>query len=568
MQKTFGTYEHVCIIGCDGMGTFHRNTDTPNIDKLFEKGATNFTTLAAKPSISAQGWASVLTGAIPETHRLTNYDMHPIPELPTIFRLVKDAYPDAETAAYSAWSPIPLKIISPEGGMTSYAVGPDFEPEDRKNDNEFWIEVDEIICEKTLKYLSAHNPKLLFMHFGCTDTFGHRCGYGSSEQLRAIRRLDVCIEKIVDTYKEKGIFEKTLFIVTADHGGTWSAKNVGSHGGWTDEEKYVFLGVAGKNVAHGEIGKSCIRDIPAIVLHALGIQAPAFNRDGYAAQLPVGIFEDAGITDRVELYPQEESFACQNYEQPKKDSSEYIGNFLDENKIKFWQTFEDGIEDVTGNCNVVTQSGIIKRYNDGLLGKYGEFGNGVLQIKGIKVSERFTFSFWFKTSSNAIGLDLFSNKNGRDNGFSITLTSEFVNLFLKNPLGKSISSHWVFQPDGTVQVNPLNPSIKFSEMSERSQKDQWTHFMLSVDTTTDTVSTYVNFKPVHVYVCDALVYDRYGYKFAHSLSKFFNMDTVYMGFDKDEGALCKLVDDVMILDGTIDPKTLELYYKNLLKTEK
>ena len=42
----------------------------------------------------------MLTGAIPETHRLTNYDMHPIAELPTIFRLVKNAFPDEETAAY------------------------------------------------------------------------------------------------------------------------------------------------------------------------------------------------------------------------------------------------------------------------------------------------------------------------------------------------------------------------------------------------------------------------------------------------------------------------------------
>lgn len=57
MEKSFGSYKHVCIIGCDGMGTFHGKTETPYMDALFENGACNYTTLAAKPSISAQGWA-------------------------------------------------------------------------------------------------------------------------------------------------------------------------------------------------------------------------------------------------------------------------------------------------------------------------------------------------------------------------------------------------------------------------------------------------------------------------------------------------------------------------------
>ncbi|MBO4572534.1 MAG: alkaline phosphatase family protein [Clostridia bacterium] len=570
MSNSFGAYRHVCIIGCDGMGTFNRNACTPNIDALFKNGATNFTTLAAKPSVSAQSWTSLLTGAIPEVHKLTNYDMHPIPELPTVFKMVEDAFPSSERAVFSAWPPIPLKIISENGGMTSYAVGPTAAPEDRKGDIDFWIEVDEDICNKTLDYLNSHEPKLLFVQFNSTDTFGHLRGYGSVEQLKAIESLDVLIGKIADKYKEKGIFDDTLIIVTADHGGTNYSKSLGTHGGWTDEEKYVFLGVAGKNVMNGTIGRSCVRDIPAIVLHALGIKAPDFDKGGYAAQLPVGIFEDAGVTCRIELYPKEQVFDRKNYIQPKKDSSEYIGNFIDESRIRFWQTFENGVEDVTGNCRVTTKNGFVKIYNGGLLGNYGELGNGALKIEGVKVSDIFTFSFWFKTSSNSLWLDMFSNKNGKDDGFSIALTSDFVCLWLKDPDGipLKIGSNYVADSDGTLRINPHKADIKFNDMSEAAKKDSWTHFMLTVDTKKNSVNTYVNFKPVHVYVCDALVYDRYGFDFLYKLSDFFNLDTLYMGLEQDPTpGLYKLIDDVMILDGEADPEKLEKYYRNILTKE-
>lgn len=557
MSKSFGSYKYVCIIGCDGMGAFHRMTSTPCIDKLFENGATNYTTLASKPSISAQGWASILTGAIPEVHRLSNCDMHPIDELPTLFRMVKDAYPDAETAAYSQWAPIPLQIISPGGGLTSYAVGPDVEPPDRSGDNEFWVEVDGEICKQAVDYLDSHSPKLMFIHFGCTDTFGHRTGYGSSEHLRVIRYLDARIGEIVEKYKERGLFEDTLFFVTADHGGNHTA-----HGGWTDDEKYVFLGVAGKNVNKGTIGKSCLRDIPAIVLHALGITPPTFSKEGYAAQLPMGIFLDAGVENRVDLYEQGSHFDCGSKIQPLRGTEQHIGNFIDEDNIRFWQTFEDGIDDVTGNCTVTTKRGFVKTYHDGLIGKYGEFGSGILKIDGLKIPSVFTIAFWYKTTSNPMWLDLFTNKNGKDHSFQITLYTEFLFLMLADPSGELMAQPYVLNDDGTVGVNPKNTFIRFSEMSEHSKEDQWTHYMLTVDTERNHVDGFVNFQPVHVYGADALEYENYGFDFLWNLKEFFQMDTLYMGLQQGPVG-CKLLDDVMVIDGAVDPKKMEAYYKFL-----
>ena len=62
-----------------------------------------------------------------------------------------------------------------------------------------------------------------------------------------------------------------MFVVfdDADHGG-----NEKNHGGWTDGERFVMFAAAGKNVVKGEIGDMAIRDVAAIVLHALGYEAP------------------------------------------------------------------------------------------------------------------------------------------------------------------------------------------------------------------------------------------------------------------------------------------------------
>ena len=65
------------------------------------------------------------------------------------------------------------------------------------------------------------------------------------------------------------------------------------------------------------------------MLHALGIQAPKFSKDGYAAQLPMGIFGDVKIENRIDLYEDSQNFVCKNYQQPLKGAENHISNFID-----------------------------------------------------------------------------------------------------------------------------------------------------------------------------------------------------------------------------------------------
>ena len=91
--------------------------------------------------------------------------------------------------------------------------------------------------------------------------------------------------------KGAGIIDDTLFMVISDHGGTNDEKGKGSHGGWTDEEKYVTFAAVGEDINSGEIGEMNIRDLAAIVLYAMGIEAPAFDEKGWTSQIPDGLFK-------------------------------------------------------------------------------------------------------------------------------------------------------------------------------------------------------------------------------------------------------------------------------------
>lgn len=510
MKKTFGAYKRVCMIGIDGMGAFNRFTPTPNMDRLFSDGAVTYTALASKPTISTCCWTSMLTGAIPEVHGLIQSCIPPA--VPTIFRMVKDAMPDACTAAFTDWSPIAKEIIAPGGGMDDFDVG-----------------AEDALCERLLTYLDCHDPTLLFVQFDGCDGAGHTTGYGSQGHLDSITHADDLLGRIIAKYEERGYAEDTLFLVTADHGGTVHC----SHGDGSDAERLVFLGVAGREVLHGEIGDAAERDYPAIVLHALGIKAPAFDPEGFAAQMPVGIFPDAGVADRVEIYPRFTPPSPEKRSQPQPGSDDEIGKFLDASKIRFWQTFENGTEDVTGQCSVTVESGRFKTYNNGLIGKSGEFGAGVLRADGMTHADVFSIAFWYFTTPDGRWMDLFSNVDGVHHNFSIAPYGECVGIYLKAPDGTHLDS------------------IRLSaEAYESSPLNLWTHFLFEIDTVKNEIAVYINFEHIETLRTEV------------PLAPHFDMHTFRMAAAQHNSELfCKIADDVMVIDGPAEIDALRRYYR-------
>lgn len=124
---------------------------------------------------------------------------------------------------------------------------------------------------------------MLFAQFDIVDHAGHIYGYGGQEHLQAITIVDGYIREIYNKYYALGILDETLFIVTADHGGVGNG-----HGGDSDAEKNVFLGIRGKTVAKTQIVSCQTKDIACIIVDALQI-APHANWTG---KVPDGIFTD------------------------------------------------------------------------------------------------------------------------------------------------------------------------------------------------------------------------------------------------------------------------------------
>ena len=282
-----GAYKHVVIIGVDGGGNFFKDTYTPRCDEIFKNQATTYRSKTSYPTISAQCWGSMLHGVLPEFHGLTNEiaSSTPFPEdspYPSIFRVVREAMPEAALASFVNWKAINKGIVEDNLGIVK----------DRGNDLE--------VAGKIIKYLTSNIPTLLFVQFDSCDGAGHKNGYGSETHLSAISAIDALIGSVYDHLKMKGILDETLFIVTADHGGTPTKEDGsvgGNHGGDTDAERYVFLGVAGKTVAKGTIEDAETRDIAAIAAYALGIDCP----ETWTGHVPTGVFKGVKAGKRSEM---------------------------------------------------------------------------------------------------------------------------------------------------------------------------------------------------------------------------------------------------------------------------
>ncbi|MBE6545886.1 MAG: alkaline phosphatase [Ruminococcaceae bacterium] len=270
-------YSHVIVVGVDGAGAFFKDADTPNFDRIFENGSVTYRALASNPTISAECWGSMLIGVGPEIHKLTNaivakdqYKRNAV--FPSLFRRIYEAYPDSELGSFCEWDSITRGIIERNVPIT---VASDH---------------DTVMTPNICKFITKRKPTFLFVQMDSVDHAGHHDGYQTPAYLKRISEVDALINDIYVSVEKAGMKEDTLFIVISDHGG-----NITSHGGWSDAEKYVTFAAIGKNIVKGEPDNMNIRDLSAIVLYALGIDAPAFDESGWTSQIPQNLFEDPAI---------------------------------------------------------------------------------------------------------------------------------------------------------------------------------------------------------------------------------------------------------------------------------
>ena len=367
-------YDRVIIFGVDGVGALIPETETPNFDRIFADGRVTYDAFS-NVTVSAPAWGAMFYGVPGEVHGISNDDasrMHKKNLLyPSIFKLVREADPDARVASFSNWSAI-------NWGLIEQDIGADLFPAVNKAPKS-----NEQMISKLYKYLDEVSPRLLFIYFGETDTALHSYGYGTIYQKEVITEVDRQIGEIYDELDRRGLLENSLVIFVTDHGGS-----VVLHGGMTDEETHCTFAVTGPGLEkEGTIGAMELQDVAAIVLYALGIEQPECQ----TAKVPTGIFAGAGEETRKESKFRELIERYAGYESlslPEEPLPEELRK-----KRVYYQTF-DG-ERVRGLEKK-------KELGPGLFGKAMEMSSTYLTTGSRHTAkwDGMTVAFWLRDRSN------------------------------------------------------------------------------------------------------------------------------------------------------------------------
>lgn len=257
---------HLIVIGVDAMSPDGIiNASTPILDHVMKNGAYTLNARGVLPTSSSTNWASMVSGAGPEQHGVTSNnwerDDFNIPPMvtgmeeifPTIFGVSREQRPEMEIGAIYTWSGFGRLI---ERSALSYdATAP----------------TDEQTIEKATNYILEKQPNFLFVHLDNVDHVGHDEGHKTPAYYEAVSHVDGQIGSIIQATKDAGMFNETVFIVSADHGGIGYG-----HGGETLDEIEIPFMVYGKGVKKGYPIKHTVYtyDNAATMATLLGIKQP------------------------------------------------------------------------------------------------------------------------------------------------------------------------------------------------------------------------------------------------------------------------------------------------------
>ncbi len=261
--------KHVILIGLDGWGAYSvpKAHDMPNIQYMIDHGACTLKKRSVLESSSAINWASMFNGACTEQHGYTQWGSR-TPEIPsmvtnshgifpTIFSILREQHPQAITACMMEWDGI--KYLVDSLAIDHIAVAADYEQDPGH------------LCRLAEEYIKAWKPNLAAICFDQIDHAGHRDGHDTPAYYESIAQVDRYVGRIMQAARDAGIYDHTVFIITADHGG----KDHG-HGGKTLLEMETPFVIYGKGIKQGyEITDAMMQfDVAATIAEIFRLKRP------------------------------------------------------------------------------------------------------------------------------------------------------------------------------------------------------------------------------------------------------------------------------------------------------
>ena len=270
--------KHVILIGIDGWAATNFDKAPMPIVKnqLMAEGSYTLEKRSVLPSASAINWASNFMGVGTESHGYTTWGSK-VPEIPssvtnahgifpTIFSILKEQQPESKTAAIFDWDGIKYVI-------DTLAVDHVMQRDHAGYGKEFGEDCGEPLdyVKEAVNVIKEEKPTLFAVYFGGLDETGHTYGWYTEKYYDFEKVLDECIAQLIEATKEAGIYDDTIFVLTADHGGIDKG-----HGGITLEEMLSPFIVYGKGIRKGfQMTDTMMQyDVAATVAYILGLETP------------------------------------------------------------------------------------------------------------------------------------------------------------------------------------------------------------------------------------------------------------------------------------------------------
>jgi predicted AlkP superfamily pyrophosphatase or phosphodiesterase len=258
--------EHFVVIGVDGLSPDGvKKAKVPVLERLRKEGASTLHARGVMPTVSSPNWASMIMGAGPEQHGITSNEWEPgkgeiTPTFtgpggtfPTVFGLLRAQRPGAKIACFHDWDGFARLFEKSVADRVEHPKGA------------------EQTVDRAVAYIKDERPTFTFIHLDLVDDAGHTHGHGTPQYYQSVEEADRLIGRVLDGLKQAGIAERTVVLVTSDHGG----KGKG-HGGSTMGELEIPWIISGPGVARGKEILTPVNtyDTAATIAYVLGLTPP------------------------------------------------------------------------------------------------------------------------------------------------------------------------------------------------------------------------------------------------------------------------------------------------------
>jgi predicted AlkP superfamily pyrophosphatase or phosphodiesterase len=245
VPQNFIPVKHLVFIGLDGWGgVYVPKANMPTVKRMMYHGAWSLDAQSVMPSTSWPNWSSLFCGAPPEQRNTESF--------PSIFTLIRKNKQTEKQILFYEWTEL-QKICSNETA----------EKQEISSNIEY--------TKKIAAYIKEQKPFFTAVVFDEPDHAGHSKSWGSKAYYAKLKELDSLIAIIEQAVKEAGIYDDTVFVLSADHGGSGFG-----HGFDNPNHRKIPIVFYGNGIKHWYKISSLVNiyDITPTIAAILGLDIP------------------------------------------------------------------------------------------------------------------------------------------------------------------------------------------------------------------------------------------------------------------------------------------------------